>query len=212
LKFNDKYLLSASPERFLQKKGDTVTSMPIKGTIKRDGNPVKDEMLRTELRNNIKEQAENVMIVDLVRNDLTRSCTPGTIKVNELFQVYTFPKVHHLVSTVSGVLKPDVNGIDALRNAFPMGSMTGAPKVKVMQLTEQYEYSKRGIYSGAAGYFTPNADFDFNVVIRSLVYNQTSKYLSYHVGGAITWDSVPEREYEECLLKAGTIESALSGN
>ncbi len=211
LKFDDKYLLSASPERFLQKKGDTITSMPIKGTIKRDGNPAKDEILKTELRNNIKEQAENVMIVDLVRNDLTRSCTPGTIKVNELFQVYTFPKVHHLVSAVSGVLKPDVNGIDALRNAFPMGSMTGAPKVKVMQLTEQYEHSKRGIYSGAAGYFAPNADFDFNVVIRSLAYNQSNQYLSYHVGGAITWDSVPEQEYEECLLKAAAIESVLSG-
>jgi para-aminobenzoate synthetase component 1 len=211
LKFDDKYLLSASPERFLQKKGNTITSMPIKGTIRRDSNTDKDEALKTELRNSIKEQAENVMIVDLVRNDLTRSCIPGTIKVQELFQVYTFPKVHHLVSTVSGTLKPVVNGIDAIRNAFPMGSMTGAPKVRVMQLTEQYEQTKRGIYSGAAGYFAPNGDFDFNVVIRSLIYNHTSQYLSYHVGGAITWDSVPEQEYEECLLKATAIEEILKG-
>lgn len=211
IKFDDKYLLSASPERFMQKVGNKITTMPIKGTIKRDNNPAKDEALKTELSNNIKEQAENVMIVDLVRNDLTRSCIPGTIKVEELFKVYTFPKVHHLVSTVTGILKSDINGIDAIRKAFPMGSMTGAPKVRVMQLTEQYEKTKRGIYSGAAGYFTPNGDFDFNVVIRSLVYNQTSQYLSYHVGGAITWDSVPEMEYEECLLKAATIEAVLKG-
>jgi para-aminobenzoate synthetase component I len=209
LKFDDKYLLSASPERFLQKKDNTITSMPIKGTIRRDNDAIKDETLKTELRNNIKEQAENVMIVDLVRNDLSRSCMPGTIKVEELFKVYTFQKVHHLVSTVSGAIKPEINGIDAIRNAFPMGSMTGAPKVRVMQLTEQYEQTKRGIYSGAAGYFAPNGDFDFNVVIRSLVYNQTTQYLSYHVGGAITWDSIPEEEYEECLLKATAIEEIL---
>ncbi len=212
LKFDNKFLLCTSPERFLTKQGDKLTSMPIKGTIRRDANPDIDESLKIELRNNIKEQAENVMIVDLVRNDLTRSCIPGTIEVDELFNVYSFPKVHHLVSSVSGTIRPDVNGIDAIRNAFPMGSMTGAPKVRVMQLTEQYEQSKRGIYSGAAGYFTPNGDFDLNVVIRSLVYNATLHYLSYHVGGAITWDSVPELEYEECLLKAAAIEAVLMEN
>ncbi len=202
LKLEDKYLLCASPERFMRKQGNTLTSMPIKGTIRRGKSGAEDEALKHTLQNDTKERAENVMIVDLVRNDLTRSCTPGTIAVEELFGVYTFPKVHHLISTVSGQLRPDVNAIEAIKNAFPMGSMTGAPKVRVMQLTEQYEHSKRGIYSGAAGYFTPEGDFDLNVVIRSLVYNQTALYLSYHVGGAITWDSVPEREYEECLLKA----------
>lgn len=211
LKFDGKHLLCASPERFLRKVGNTITSMPIKGTIRRDNDLEVDEALKTELRNNIKEQAENVMIVDLVRNDLTRSCVPGTIHVDELFSVYSFTKVHHLVSSVSGTLMDDVEGVDAIRNAFPMGSMTGAPKVRVMQLTEQYEHSKRGIYSGAAGYFAPNGDFDFNVIIRSLVYNQSTQYLSYHVGGAITWDSVPEQEYEECLLKAAAIEEILKG-
>ncbi|CAN5387663.1 anthranilate synthase component I family protein [soil metagenome] len=209
LKLEEKYLLCASPERFMRKQGDLVSSMPIKGTTRRGKDAVEDEALKHELRLNIKEQAENVMIVDLVRNDLTRSCIPGTIQVDELFGIKTFPKVHHMVSTVSGQLRADVAGIAAIRNAFPMGSMTGAPKVRVMQLTEQYEHSKRGIYSGAAGYFTPNGDFDLNVVIRSLVYNQASQYLSYHVGGAITWDSVPELEYEECLLKAATIEAVL---
>lgn len=212
LKFDDKHLLCASPERFLRKVGNTVTSMPIKGTIRRDNDPIVDDALKIELRNNIKEQAENVMIVDLVRNDLTRSCIPGTIHVDELFGVYSFTKVHHLVSSVSGTLRDEVNGIDAIRNAFPMGSMTGAPKVRVMQLIEHYEHSKRGIYSGAAGYFTPNGDFDFNVVIRSLVYNQANQYLSYHVGGAITWDSVPEQEYEECLLKASLIAAIVKGS
>src|SRR5690606_22873884 len=128
-----------------------------------------DEVLKAELQTSIKERAENVMIVDLVRNDLTRSCVPGTIKVDELFGIYTFPKVHHMVSTISGQLRPEATGIEAIKNAFPMGSMTGTPKVRVMQLTEKYEHSKRGIYSGAAGYFAPNGDFDLNVVIRSLV-------------------------------------------
>lgn len=211
LKFDGKHLLCASPERFLKKIGSKLTSMPIKGTTRRDNDPKIDEALKTALRNNIKEQAENVMIVDLVRNDLTRSCLPGSIQVEELFSVYSFTKVHHLVSSISGTLRDDIHGIDAVRNAFPMGSMTGAPKVRVMQLTEQYEKSKRGIYSGAAGYFAPNGDFDFNVVIRSLVYNQITQYLSYHVGGAITWDSVPEQEYEECLLKAASIIEILKG-
>lgn len=211
LKLEDKHLLSASPERFMRKQGDTVTSMPIKGTIRRGKTEAEDEALKHELLHNIKEQAENVMIVDLVRNDLTRSCIPGTIQVEELFGIKTFAKVHHMVSTISGQLRPEVDGIEAIQNAFPMGSMTGAPKVRVMQLTEQYEHSKRGIYSGTAGYFTPNGDFDLNVVIRSLVYNQTTQYLSYHVGGAITWDSVPEQEYAECLLKAATIERVLGG-
>ncbi len=211
LKFDSKYLLCASPERFMRKVDNTLTSMPIKGTIRRDDVPTVDNELKAQLRNSIKEQAENVMIVDLVRNDLTKSCAPGSIKVDELFNVYTFPKVHHLVSSVSGTIRYEVSGIEAIKNAFPMGSMTGAPKVRVMQLTEQYEQSKRGVYSGAAGYFAPNGDFDLNVVIRSLVYNQVLQYLSYHVGGAITWDSVPELEYEECLLKAAAIEEILKG-
>ncbi len=204
------YLLSASPERFLQKKGDKLTSMPIKGTARRGATPEEDKNIRESLFRNQKERSENVMIVDLVRNDLSRSCWAGTVQTEELFGVKTFEQVHQLVSTVSGMLHPEVHFVDAIKNAFPMGSMTGAPKVRAMQLIEQYEKSKRGLYSGAIGYLTPSGDFDFNVVIRSLIYNRQRLYLSLHVGSAIVFDSVPEKEYEECLLKAKALMNVLS--
>ena len=168
-----------------------------------------DEQLKTELRNDAKNQSENVMIVDLVRNDLGKSCVAGTVQVTELFGIYSFPTVHQMISTVEGLLKDDLDFVDALKNAFPMGSMTGAPKVRAMQLIEQYEKTKRGLYSGAVGYITPEGDFDFNVVIRSVLYNQKNQYLSFQVGGAIVADSVPEREYEECLVKATGVMRAL---
>lgn len=202
VKLEDKYLFCGSPERFLQKQGKQLISQPIKGTIKRGKSNIQDEQLRQQLQNDPKERAENVMIVDLVRNDLTRSARFGTIKVPELFGTYTFKTVHHLISTISAELRTDTHFITALKNAFPMGSMTGAPKIMAMQLIEQYENSKRGLYSGSVGYITPDGNFDFNVVIRSILYNKTQRYASLQVGSAITYDAVAEREYEECLLKA----------
>lgn len=204
--------ISASPERFLAKRGNKLISQPIKGTRRRDIDPVHDEALKAELQADIKERAENVMIVDLVRNDLTRSCQPGTIEVEELFGVYTFETVHHLISTVTGTLPNDVHPVDAIKNAFPMGSMTGAPKVRVMELTEDYEATKRGLYSGAIGYFAPKGDLDLNVVIRTILYNSNNRYLSCQVGGAITWHSDAEKEFEECELKVAALKHVLSGH
>lgn len=209
LKLADKQAMCSSPERFLKKEGSKLISQPIKGTRKRGATPEEDEQLRTELKASEKERAENVMIVDLVRNDLSRSCKPGTVEVEELFGIHSFKQVHQMISTVVGELKPEIDKVDAIKQAFPMGSMTGAPKVRMMQLAEQYEQSKRGLYSGAIGYFDPAGDFDLNVVIRSLLYNTTNQYLSYHVGGAIVWDSVPEEEYEECLVKAAAMQQAM---
>ena len=209
-KLNDKFLLCASPERYIQKKQNTIISQPIKGTHKRDlQNNLQDEILKQQLQQSEKDRSENVMVVDLVRNDLSKICKQGSVAVTELFGVYTFPQVHQLISTIKGELKEDIDFVDVLKATFPMGSMTGAPKLKVMQLTEQYEQSKRGLYSGTIGYIKPNKDFDFNVVIRSIQYNQTNKYLSFQVGGGITFNSNAEQEYEECLLKASAIMQVL---
>ena len=209
-KKQDKYCLCASPERYLKKKGDSVFSQPIKGTSKRyPGDPEKDEARKQYLLESRKERSENVMIVDLVRNDLSRFCVPGTVKVDELFGLYSFPQVHQMISTVSGKLKEGLSWIDCIRSSFPMGSMTGAPKKRVMELIEQYEQTKRGLFSGAIGYVDPSGDFDFNVVIRSLLYNANTGYLSFQAGSAITFYSDAEMEYEECLLKAEAINSIL---
>lgn len=210
VRVQDRYLLCASPERFLQKKGNLLISQPIKGTIKRNhSDALADRQLKEQLYLNPKERAENVMIVDLVRNDLTRSAILGTIQVPELFGVYTFKNVHHLISTVSARMQPYLHWTTALEHAFPMGSMTGAPKIMAMQLIERYELTRRGLYSGAVGYITPDGNFDFNVVIRSLLYNAANVYLSLQVGGAITYLSDAQSEYEECLLKAQTAMQAL---
>ena len=209
MKLSDWHILSASPERFLKKAGDLLISQPIKGTRKRGQTLAQDEALKQELRNSEKERAENMMIVDLVRNDLARTCVPGTVTVEELFGIYTFRQVHQMISTITGRLAKDKTAVEAIKAAFPMGSMTGAPKVKVMQLTEHYEQSRRGIFSGAAGYFMPGGDFDFNVIIRTLLYNARTQALSFHVGGAITWDSNPQEEYEEALLKAKALMETL---
>ncbi len=205
------YILSATPERFLCKRGSKLTSQPIKGTAKRSSDPEEDNAIKLQLRNNIKEQAENVMIVDLVRHDLTKSAVKGSVKVDELFGIYSFPQVHQMISTVSCELNPEIHFIDAIKNTFPMGSMTGAPKVKAMKLIEEYEVTKRGIYSGSFGCISPDGDFDFNVVIRSILYNAESNYLSFQVGGAITYESNAISEYEECLLKASAILKVLGG-
>jgi para-aminobenzoate synthetase component 1 len=208
-RLEDRYLICSSPERFLMKDGNKLISQPIKGTIKRSNNTAIDIERKSTLQHDAKEQAENVMIVDLVRNDLAKSCEAGSVKVEELFKVYTFSQVHHLISTISGKLNDNLSVVDAIKNAFPMGSMTGTPKVIVMQHIEQYEKSKRGLYSGSVGYFAPNGNFDFNVVIRSILYNAANKYVSFQVGSAITYDSVAEKEYEECLLKAKAMIEAL---
>jgi para-aminobenzoate synthetase component 1 len=204
-KLKDKYVLSASPERFLAKRGNKLISQPIKGTSKRYNNPEDDKLSKENLKGHPKELQENVMIVDLVRNDLTKSATPGTVNTEELFGIYSFKQVHQMISTVICELKDDVSPVEAIKNTFPMGSMTGAPKISAMQLMEQFERSKRGVYSGAIGYFAPDGDFDFNVVIRTLLYNANDKYLSFQVGSAITYHAEPEKEYEECLLKAQAI-------
>jgi para-aminobenzoate synthetase component I len=210
-KLDDKYLLCASPERFLQKKGSRIISQPIKGTIRRNpADPVEDEKLKQELLSSQKDKSENVMIVDLMRNDLSRICKEGSVHVEELYGIYSFPQVHQMISTIAGDLNDDIDLADILRATFPMGSMTGAPKRRVMELTEQYEQTKRGIYSGSIGYINPEKDFDFNVVIRSIMLNQTTRYLSYQVGGGITFYSDPEKEYEECLLKAEAIKKVLN--
>ncbi|MBI9052607.1 MAG: anthranilate synthase component I family protein [Bacteroidales bacterium] len=196
------YLISASPERFLKKKDNKIISQPIKGTKKRGSTELEDSILKKELYTDPKERAENVMIVDLVRNDLSKTALKGSVKVEELFGVYSFKQVHQLISTVVSEISNDIDIIEVIEKAFPMGSMTGAPKVKAMELIEYYEKSLRGIYSGAVGFITPNKDFDFNVVIRSILYNEIKKYVSFTVGGAITSLAIPEKEYEECMIKA----------
>jgi para-aminobenzoate synthetase component 1 len=211
LKIKDKFLLCASPERFLRKSRQRLVTQPIKGTAKRSKDTGEDESIKLKLVSDLKEQTENVMIVDLVRNDLTKSAVPESVKVEEQFGIYSFPLVHQMISTVSCQLNPNVHIVEAIKNTFPMGSMTGAPKVSAMQLIEQEEVSKRGAYSGALGYFTPDGDFDLNVVIRSILYASDANYLSFQVGGAITDASIPEIEYEECLLKASAIIHTIKG-
>ena len=210
LKLYNRFVMGASPERFLSKRGTKLYSQPIKGTVKRGNTIAEDEQLKQALLYSEKERAENLMIVDLVRNDLARSAETGSIKVDELFGIYTFAQVHQMISTVSATLKNDIDSIAAIKHAFPMGSMTGAPKIMAMKLIEQYEQTQRGLYSGAMGYFSPDGDFDLNVVIRSIQYNATTGYVNFEVGSAITYDSVAEDEYEECLLKAKAMRYVLS--
>ncbi|MGQ1783939.1 MULTISPECIES: anthranilate synthase component I family protein [unclassified Saccharicrinis] len=205
LKTKHHYVLCASPERYIKMEKNKIISQPIKGTAKRGADSIEDDNLKKDLASCIKERSENIMIVDLVRNDLSRVAEKGSVKVEELCGIYPFRQVFQMISTVTAKLDKDKTGMDAIRSSFPAGSMTGAPKVRAMKLIEKYEETKRGVYSGAIGYFTPEGDFDFNVVIRSLLYNSTNKYLSFMVGGAITEKSIPEKEYEECLLKAKAI-------
>ncbi len=209
-KLENKFLLCASPERYVKKTGNKIISQPIKGTAKRNTiNGAEDERLKVALQNSEKERTENVMVVDLVRNDLSKICLEGTVEAEELFGVYTYPQVHQMVSTIRGLLPANAGFADVLRATFPMGSMTGAPKKRVMELIEQYEPVKRGIYSGTVGCITPGGDFDFNVVIRSIMYNADNRYLNYLVGSAITFYSDAVNEYEECILKAEAIEKVL---
>ena len=201
-KNNKHFLLSASPERYLRKEGEVLISQPIKGTTKRFLDEIEDEKSRNQLASDPKERAENIMITDLVRNDLSRTAQKGSVEVTELCAIYSFIQVHQMISTVTSKLDSQYTAVDAIKTTFPMGSMTGAPKISVMKIIEELEETKRGLYSGAVGYFTPAGDFDFNVVIRSILYNQERKYVSFSVGSAITSQSIPQKEYEECLLKA----------
>ena len=207
------YLLCASPERYLQKKGSRLISQPIKGTIKRNiQNEIEDKLQLETLQNSSKDKSENVMVVDLVRNDLSRICEQGSVAVSELFGIYTYPQVHQMISTITGSVNDKVSFSEILDATFPMGSMTGAPKKSVMETIDLLEPTKRGLYSGTIGYINPTGDFDFNVVIRSIFYNSQSGKANYQVGGGITIYSDPEKEYEECLLKAAAIKKVLSNN
>ena len=212
LKFDKKYLLSASPERYLKKNGNTILSQPIKGTAARAIKKEDDKLLKMNLEKNLKERTENIMITDLVRNDLSKIAKKGSVKVDELCKVYTFKQVHQMISTISAKVDKNINSVDIIKATFPMGSMTGAPKIASLQIIEELEETKRGLYSGAVGYFKPNGDFDFNVVIRSILYNENRKYVSYSVGSAITAKSKPDKEYQECLLKAKAMRSVLEDN
>ncbi|MGH2667220.1 anthranilate synthase component I family protein [Flavobacterium sp.] len=210
LKNNTNYLLSASPERYLRKEGTKIITQPIKGTAKRFSDNHLDEKAKEALLENPKERSENIMIVDLVRNDLSHTAEKGSVQVEELCSIYTFKQVHQMVSTVISEVSHTISPIEIIQTTFPMGSMTGAPKISAMKIIEELEETKRGLYSGAVGYFTPAGDFDFNVVIRSILYNSEEEYLSFSVGSAITSGSIPENEYEECLLKAKAMREVLS--
>jgi para-aminobenzoate synthetase component I len=209
-RINEKYLLCASPERYLCRQGNKLTSQPIKGTFPRNIKSAEEDKKNIKnLYNSDKDRSENVMVVDLVRNDLSKICKEGSVSVDELFGIYTFPQVHQMVSSISGEQLPGIHWVDILKATFPMGSMTGAPKKRVLELIEQYEKSRRGLYSGSVGYISSSGNFDFNVVIRSILYNQQNKYLSYQVGSAITFYSDAKNEYDECLLKASAIKKVL---
>jgi para-aminobenzoate synthetase component I len=206
---NQWHVLCASPERFINKNNKRICSQPIKGTIKRGKNAEEDDELKESLYNNKKERSENVMIVDLVRNDLSRFAAKGSVEVCELFGIQSFKTVHHLVSTVCCEMKEGVSFVEIMKATFPMGSMTGAPKRRAMELIRQVEKSVRGVYSGSIGYMTPEGDFDFNVVIRSILYNSELQEISAGVGSAITANCIPEKEYDECMLKAAALIKAI---
>ncbi|WP_209331686.1 anthranilate synthase component I family protein [Lunatimonas salinarum] len=200
-----KYVLSASPERFLKKTGNVLVAQPIKGSIRRGNTQDEDDQLAERLRHSEKEQAENLMIVDLMRNDLSRVAQIGTVQVEELFGVYRFKKISQMISTVSCSLKKTATFRDIIEKTFPMGSMTGAPKIKSMELIDYYEDFRRGWFSGSMGYIDDLGNFDWNVVIRSVLMDVASGRFYFGVGSAVTIDANPESEYEECLLKSQSI-------
>lgn len=211
VRYNDFYLICASPERYLKKTANTVISQPMKGTAARGTNPQEDLMNKNRLLYSAKERAENVMIVDLVRNDLSKIAQRGSVKVDEIFGIYTFSTVHQMISTVSAQVREDVQLEDIVQATFPMGSMTGAPKYSALKLIDKYEKNSRGLYSGSIGYLLSNGDFDLNVVIRSFQYNRQIGRISLWVGSAITTYANPEEEWKECLLKAEALLSLVNG-
>ena len=209
LKLNQQYIISSSPELFLSKKGSRLITKPIKGTARRGKTPMEDELLKQGLYVNDKERNENVMIVDVARNDLSRLAARGTVQVDKLFDIESYEQVHQMVSTVSCTLKENTSFREIIAASFPMASMTGAPKYRAMQLIDQYEAYNRGPYSGTLGYIKANGDFDLNVLIRSVFYDAEKRYLSFTVGSAITDMCTPEDEYDECMLKAKAMMEAL---
>lgn len=209
VKHRDKYAFCASPERYLMKEGGNLYSMPMKGTAPKGNNAQQAEKEREKLAHSEKERSENIMITDLVRNDLAQTATPGTVKVEELCGIYDFPNLFQMVSTISSELRKDKTWIDAIKDSFPMGSMTGAPKLNAMKLIDKYESTSRGLFSGAIGYITPEKDFDFNVIIRTLFYDRKNQRISFWAGSAITAQANAEDEYAECLLKTEIITKRL---
>jgi len=205
LKIKNHFVLSASPERYLKKTNNQVISQPIKGTSKRDKNIEIDANNYKNLENSAKERTENIMIVDMVRNDLSKTALKGSVKVEELCKIYPFNTVFQMISTIISQVPENISPVEIIKTTFPMASMTGVPKTRALQIIEETEVTKRGIYSGTIGYFSPNNDFDFNVVIRSIIYNQENKNLSFSTGSAITINSDAKQEYEECLAKAKAI-------
>ena len=208
-KFKEINIISSSPERYISKRNKRLYSQPIKGTARRNPNELIDKQIRSLLTKNIKEKAENHMIVDLVRNDLSRISEKGKVKVTELSKLYSFKNVHQLISTIECEIDKNTLVSQIIESTFPMGSMTGAPKIKSMKLIDEFENVSRGIYSGSVGYFMPNGDFDFNVVIRSIIYDSNNQKLNLNIGSAITYNSIAENEYEECQLKAEAMIEAL---
>jgi para-aminobenzoate synthetase component 1 len=209
---NQKYLLCASPERFLKRSGNTLLSQPIKGTAPRSENKMEDDNLKIQLRESKKEQSENVMIVDLVRNDLSRVALKNSVSVKELFGIYSFPSVHQMISSIEAEIAKDCKMSTIIKALFPMGSMTGAPKISAMQIIEAQEDFRRGLFSGAVGYIAPDGDFDWNVVIRSILYNVVTGDLVCPVGSAITLKADAEAEYQECMWKLSTLTNVLNGD
>ena len=208
LGFDEVSVVSASPERFLRLRGDRVETRPIKGTRPRGKTPGEDEALARELLSSEKDRAENIMIVDLERNDLGRVCRFGTVRVTELNVLETFPTVFHLTSTVEGRLRPGVSGIDLLKATFPGGSITGAPKVRAMEIIDELEPTRRSVYTGSIGYLSFTGDMDMNIVIRTFLVKDGKAY--FQVGGAVVYDSDPEAEYQETLHKGRALMQALN--
>jgi len=202
LKLDNLYLISSSPERFIKKENKKIISQPIKGTAKRGLDSHEDKEITNKLLSDPKELSENHMIVDLVRNDLSRIAEKGSVRVKKLNKLNTFKRVHQLISTIEAKIQSNIEFSKIIEGTFPMGSMTGAPKIKSMNIIDEYESVKRGLYSGSVGYIKPNKDFDFNVIIRSIIYDRSLKEINVSVGSAITFKSDPESEYDECLIKA----------
>ena len=205
LRLSDKYIISASPERYIKKTDDIILSQPIKGTIARSLDNQEDDKLKKTLLESKKDIAENIMITDLVRNDLSITARKSSVKVDDLCGVYTFKRIHQMITTISSKIDNSFDIFDVIKSTFPMGSMTGAPKIRAMELIEEFETFKRGFFSGSVGYITPSLDFDFNVIIRTILYCSTQKYLSLPVGSAITINSDPIEEYKECRVKINPI-------
>jgi aminodeoxychorismate synthase component I len=211
LKCGDTYVLSSSPELFLEvSENGKVTTKPIKGSAPRARDLAEDKRIREQLAESEKNRAENLMIVDLMRNDLSRSCEAGSIKVESLHDITSYLTVHHMSSTIVGQKQKDKTALDVVKGCFPAGSMTGAPKIKAMELCSQLEQQERGIYSGAIGWLGANGTAHFSVVIRTLLMNETG--FEFQVGGGIVADSTPESEWQETLIKTRGIATALQVN